>query len=143
MDTRNPIPWWVCGIIGGVTLSVMTVGNIVVALPWAFREEVRWWQLAALPFVVGAMGFVSGSLVGLLRGLSRRLDSVGDGIIGAVAGAVYFLCCTAYFDHDGLLRGDPGSAVLVLTGALIGLLGGIWVGHGIRRDLEQEKMDEV
>jgi hypothetical protein len=112
----------------------MTLANVVAAIPRFFREDVPWGEVATLPFAVFGMGFVCGALVGLLRGLSRRLGWVGDAMIGALVMVVFFLCCMACFDREMLLGRQPGREGMLLFAALTGLV----VGPVIARDVKGE-----
>ena len=99
-------------------------------------ESVPWRELLTLPIVVFGMGFLCGTLVWALRGLSRRFGLVGDALTGLIVMLVFFLCCMFLF-APAMLHGErSGRGPMLLLGTLVGL-GGAWIGHDLRGDLEK------
>ena len=131
------LPWWKCGILGGIVLSSATLIKVIGAIPRFFTEDVPWSEFVFLPFAVFGMGFVCGSLVGVLRGLSSRLGIVGDVVIGAAVMNIYFLCCMALFDPKMLSSEALGGAMMLFFATVTGMIGGAWLGNDLRRDMKQ------
>jgi hypothetical protein len=133
--------WWIYGLAGGATLFAMTLANAIASIPRLFVEKVSWAELAVLPFLVFAVGFACGSVVGMLRGISLRAGWIGDGFIGLLVGILYFFCFMFWFDRPMALGRTPGREGWLLFGGFTGLAPGLMIGHDIRRDAAARARD--
>jgi len=132
-DVRPTLRWWTWGIIGGISLSLLTLIKGLAAV--LFLRPGEWDATAAVaPLLTFGMGFICGSLAGLLRGLSRRMGLFGDAMIGAVVADAYFLCCMFCFCPQMLTGEEPGRGQMLLGATLLGMICGPWFGRDFRRD---------
>jgi len=135
-DSSKRISWWQVGLVGGVGLSLATLIGAPVKVNARLRahpgEPIPWGELTALPLLVFAMGFLCGTIVWALRGLSRRFGLLGDALTGMIVMHVFFLTCMFLF-APAMLRGEtPGRGGMLLLGTVVGLILGAWIGHDLR-----------
>jgi hypothetical protein len=136
--------WWHFGLIGGLALSVVTAGNVLKAVlaGAAIREE--WPQIAGFAAAVFGMGFLCGVIVWARRGLYRRLGMAGDTIVGVAVMVCFFLSCMVLFDREalGVKFRSEGAPMLGLA-VVIGLIGGAWLGHDLRKDSAEQQRERA
>jgi hypothetical protein len=130
------VRWYLCGLIGGVTLSIATVAKAVgavVAGPGLGGVSPA--DAAGFAAAIFGMGFVCGVVAWAARGLSRRFGPAGDAAVGLVVMVVFFACCMVLFDPAMLMdRFVPQGLLMFGLAAVLGPIGGVLVGCDLRRD---------
>jgi hypothetical protein len=121
--------WW--GLAGGSVLGLATAKNVAIGL---LIQPVPWPIVIGLPPALFGIGFVCGSVAGLLSGLSDLLGWIGDAIIGATIGGLFLAACELLC--SGTVDESAGVAVF---GAMIGGPCGILFGLDWRREAARER----
>jgi hypothetical protein len=139
IDRTKRISWWQVSVLGGLTLSLVTLVGVPIKLVQYWRRHgdahVSWTELVLFPLLIFGMGFLCGTVVWALQGLPRRLGPLGDAITGLVVMVVFFLCCMLIFDPAMLQGRSPGRGFMLMLGSVVGLVLGAWVGRDLRREL--------
>jgi len=143
VDPPKRISWLQLSVVGGLTLSLVTllIGAPFKIAAYLFQhksEPIAWGELIGFPFLIFGMGFLCGSVVWALQGLSRRLGLLGDAITGLVVMNVFFLSCMLIFDRAMLQGNAPGREAMLVLGSVAGLVLGGWIGRDLRRESASE-----
>ncbi len=125
--------WWQYGLLGGVAFSLATLVKVIGTIMRGAMERVAWTEAMGFALVIFGMGFMGGVVAWLGRGLSQRLGLVGDALVGMAVLLVTFTTCMLLFDPELLgSKWRSGGQIMLGLGALVGLIGGAWVGHDLR-----------
>ena len=100
--------------------------------------EAGWSQAFGFAVAIFAMGFLCGVVVWAGRWISRRFGLFGDAIVGMVVMLVFFTACMLLFDPDRL---GPRGLPMYVFGALLGLIGGVWVGRDLRKEWAKQESE--
>jgi hypothetical protein len=123
--------WWQSGLIGGVTLSLVTAIKVVRAIIRGTAGDGEWSEAVFFALAIFGMGFLCGVIAWFGRGLYNRLGMLGDALVGMVVMVVFFLSCMTLFDPEML--GAKGIPMIGLA-VVFGLIGGAWMGRDLRRE---------
>ena len=137
----SDLRWWHCGLGGmGAAAGYACVGVLLVIIVDGFKAVLQSWDGLGLLAVYGlAAGFVTGSFVGLIRGLSKRFGRLGDALIGAlIVNLLFVLGGVAVRRHEIL----PPDIVTVLNTSFAGAIVGLWVGDLVRGEVKRERVAE-
>jgi len=133
MVSTNRIPWYRAGFIGAMVLGACTLVKFLVSIPRLFTEHWTWRELLWLPLLVTTVGFVCGSVAGLMLPLSRRFGMWGDAAIGAVCGPAYLFLCLAMCEPTAFqVKYVAWGGFLVVMSAMIGGSLAVSVGQDFR-----------
>jgi hypothetical protein len=135
--------WWHFGLIGGIALSLATAVKVIKAFGRGEAGGAEWGEVAVFAPVLFGTGFLCGVIVWAGRGLYRRFGAVGDAIVGLAVMVCFFVACMLLFEPAMLgARFLSGGAPMLFGAVVIGLVGGAWVGHDLRKELAGQQKEE-
>jgi hypothetical protein len=130
--------WWQYGLVGGTILSLATLIKVVRAVARGAAGEAEWGEAAGFAAAIFGMGFLCGVVVWAGRGLYRRLGMAGDAIVGLTVMVVFFISCMLLFDPELLTENLSGGLLMLAFGAVLGLVGGAWIGRDVRKQWAED-----
>src|SRR5947208_2412659 len=139
--------WWQYGLLGGLVLSLATIIKLIRtvlmgAVIAGAAGKAGWTEAVAFAVAIFGMGFVCGLVIWAGRGISRRLGLFGDAMVGMVVMLVFFTACMFLFDPDLLgPKLSSGGLPMLGFGALLGLVGGAWVGRDLRKEWVKQESE--
>jgi ADP-ribose pyrophosphatase len=132
--------WWQFGLTGGIVLSLATMVKLILTLIFGSLGEADWDEAAGFLATTFGMGFLCGIVVWRCKPLYRRFGMLGDAIAGLAVMLVFFIACMLVFDPQMLrARFSSSGAPMLGFAAVLGLLGGAWIGRDLRRTALQRK----
>ena len=132
--------WWQYGLLGGIVLSLTTLVKVILAVVRGWVGDVNWTEAVGFAAAIFGMGFVCGLVAWVGQGLSRRFGLVGDAFVGMAVMLVFFVACILLFDPGSLgPKWSSGGLPMLGLGAVVGLIGGAWVGHDLRKEQAKQK----
>jgi hypothetical protein len=131
--------WWQFGLFGGVVLSLATAVKALRALAGGALGATTWGEAAAFAAAIFGMGFLSGIIVWAGKGLYRRLGMAGDALVGLAVMVAFFTCCMLLFAPEMLgAKFSSGGAPMFGMAVVLGLIGGAWFGHDLRKEVSAQ-----
>jgi hypothetical protein len=129
------VRWWQFGLFGGVVLSLATAIKVVRAIVGGSAAGAEWGEAAGFAAAIFGMGFLCGLIVWAGRNLYQRLGMVGDAVVGVAVMVTFFLSCMLLFEPEMLgAHFLSGGVPMLGLAVVIGLIGGAWTGHDLRKE---------
>jgi hypothetical protein len=122
------LPWWTCGLIGALGLSISTLIKAFYEIPRILKGGGTWSEFLTTVGAVFGMGFLCGILVWISLGLAKRFGTIGDTLVGVITMLFFFGLCMLIFDQSLLIpdptKGLPMFLLAIPLGGLLGFLTG-------------------